>query len=149
MIRSKSLNISSLILTKSKLNLNAYVIFNTNPRVKGVVLRRYSGRPWEVVRELKDVIWKVGEQRRMREQRQRAEGEELDRAARADDVFTSLVRGWMISHLGHTIIQIRAVTGKTSQADKQAKQNQINRIKKKKNERKKEQAEKHCSNSDK
>ena len=31
----------------------------------------------EVVQELKDVIWKVGEQRRMREQRQR-EGEELD-----------------------------------------------------------------------
>ena len=42
----------------------------------------------EVVQELKDVIWKVGEQRRMREQRQRADGEELDRAARADDVFT-------------------------------------------------------------
>ena len=39
----------------------------------------------EVVQELKDVIWKVGEQRRMREQRLRAEGE-LDGAA--DDVFT-------------------------------------------------------------
>ena len=38
----------------------------------------------EVVQELKDVIWKVGEQRRMREQRQNAQGE-LDRAA--DDVF--------------------------------------------------------------
>jgi hypothetical protein len=40
-----------------------------------------------VVQELKDVIWKVGEQRRMREQQQRAE-EEVDRAARTDDVFT-------------------------------------------------------------
>ncbi|KAI9453396.1 hypothetical protein BJY52DRAFT_1189618 [Lactarius psammicola] len=41
----------------------------------------------DVVQELKDVIWKVGEQRRMREQRQR-EGEELDRAPIAEDVFT-------------------------------------------------------------
>jgi hypothetical protein len=40
----------------------------------------------DVVQELKDVIWKVGEQRRMREQRQRAE--EIDRATRTDDVFT-------------------------------------------------------------
>ena len=38
----------------------------------------------DVVQELKDVIWKVGEQRRMREQRQREGGGELDR----DDVFT-------------------------------------------------------------
>lgn len=42
----------------------------------------------DVVQELKDVIWKVGEQRRMREQRQRAEGEGIDRAASTDDVFT-------------------------------------------------------------
>jgi hypothetical protein len=40
----------------------------------------------DVVQELKDVIWKVGEQRRMREQQQRAE--EVVRATRADDVFT-------------------------------------------------------------
>ena len=39
----------------------------------------------DVVQELKDVIWKVGEQRRMREQQHREEGEELDRA---HDVFT-------------------------------------------------------------
>jgi len=42
----------------------------------------------DVVQELKDVIWKVGEQRRMREQQHREEGEELDRAPRTDDVFT-------------------------------------------------------------
>lgn len=42
----------------------------------------------DVVQELKDVIWKVGEQRRMRERRQREEGEEPDRAPITDDVFT-------------------------------------------------------------
>jgi hypothetical protein len=43
----------------------------------------------DVVQELKDVIWKVGEQRRMREQRQREEGELLDGASpRTEDVFT-------------------------------------------------------------
>ena len=51
----------------------------------------------------------------------------------------------MISHLGHTIIQIRAVTGKTSQADKQAETESDQSNQKKM----KEQAEKHCSNSDK
>lgn len=38
----------------------------------------------DVVQELKDVIWKVGEQRRMRER----QGEELDRALKTEDVFT-------------------------------------------------------------
>ncbi|KAH9167350.1 hypothetical protein EDB89DRAFT_1997747 [Lactarius sanguifluus] len=40
----------------------------------------------DVVQELKDVIWKVGEQRRMRELRQQ---EELDRVPSTEDVFTS------------------------------------------------------------
>ncbi|KAH9039343.1 hypothetical protein EDB85DRAFT_2110311 [Lactarius pseudohatsudake] len=40
----------------------------------------------DVVQELKDVIWKVGEQRRMRELRQK---EELDRVPSTEDVFTS------------------------------------------------------------
>ena len=43
----------------------------------------------DVVQELKDVIWKVGEQRRMREQLQREEREELDGVPpRTEDVFT-------------------------------------------------------------
>ena len=46
----------------------------------GLSMGEAEGVQWapvgDVVQELKDVIWKVGEQRRMREQRQREEGEE-------------------------------------------------------------------------
>ncbi|KAH9066843.1 hypothetical protein EDB87DRAFT_1588553 [Lactarius vividus] len=42
----------------------------------------------DVVQELKDVIWKVGEQRRMRELRQKEKEEQLDRVPSTEDVFT-------------------------------------------------------------
>jgi hypothetical protein len=50
----------------------------------GALTKRWAGPGGDVVQELKDVIWKVGERRRLRERRVREEEEDVDALTEAD-----------------------------------------------------------------
>ena len=80
------------VITSSGLGLSTFALDHENDGISaGVEGPKRWGSPGEdVMQELKDVIWKVGEQRRLREEKMQQEELEKQQVASADVAVVSV-----------------------------------------------------------